>query len=93
MTSFKVLRDTDDSRGKRIKYEGENTYAGFNIQHLNGDMSKTQTLAVLDCVGTYEIHDGETTAYVDLDELRQAIEAVKGIEWVDVVDAKFGDLE
>ena len=91
MSLLKTLHDTDSGQPTRIKYDGDLVYAGFEIQTLAGSDDPTQRLAVLDCLGSYEIHHGDDTAFVDMDELQQAIALVRAVPYIDAVDVPFAD--
>ena len=91
MSSLKTLHDTDSGQPTRIKYDGEFVYAGFDIVTTAGSDDPTRRVAVLDCLGSYKIHDGDDTAFVELSELQQAINLVRGVPYIDGVDVPFAD--
>ena len=79
MTVLKTLHDTETGDPTRIKYDGDTVYVGLTVnRHGEG------YIAIVDCVGAYDIHDTEDTAFVDLDEFEHALATV---ETMDIVDA------
>lgn len=91
MTVLKTLHDTDHSEPTRLKYDGDLVYAGFAVHTTAGSDEPTRRVAELDCVGSYEIHEGDHTAFVELDELERAVELVASVPYIDAVETPFGD--
>ena len=90
MTLLKTLHDTDRAEPNRIKYDGDLVYAGFDI--VRSDPSdETRLIAVLDCLSSYEIHDRDDTAFVDLSELQHAINLVRAVPYIDAVETPHTD--
>jgi hypothetical protein len=83
--TLKTSHDSDTGVPNRIKYDGESVYVGFDIETTASDGGGAERTAVLDCVGTYEIHDGDEMAYVDLEELSKACKVVGRVPYIDRV--------
>lgn len=83
--SLRTSHDSETGVPNRIKYDGENTYAGFDIETTASDGEGVTRTAILDCVGTYELHEGDELAYVDLEELSTACKAVGRVPYIDRV--------
>lgn len=80
MTLLKTIHDTETGDPTRIKYDGDAVYVGFKVERKG-----VGRVAKVDCARTYDIHDTEDTAFIDLEEFEHALATVESMDCVGAV--------